>query len=85
VREEIRSRRHALVVIGTADPYDGPVCLTGLQASTLSEVKVVDGADHNMEIGDDVECSLLILQKVTRDQGISASNVIKAIAVWAFF
>jgi hypothetical protein len=61
VREEIRSWRHALVVIGTPDPYDDPVYLTGLQANTLSEVMVVDGADHNMEIEDDVECSLMIL------------------------
>jgi len=66
VREQIRSRQHALVVIGTADSYYDPAYLTGLQADTLSEVMVVEGADHNMEVEADFGHSLVILEKVTR-------------------
>jgi predicted alpha/beta-hydrolase family hydrolase len=66
VREQIKSRPHPLVVIGTADPYYDSAYLAGLGATGASEVMVVDGADHSMEIKGDVESSLMILQKITR-------------------
>jgi len=75
VREQIKSRPHALVVIGTADPYYDPAYLAALEANTLSEVMVVVGADHSMEIGGDVESSLMILDKVTRTiKGFASSS-----------
>jgi predicted alpha/beta-hydrolase family hydrolase len=66
VREQIKGRPHALVVIGTADPYYDSAYLAGLEANGSSQVMVVEGADHNLEIKGDVESSLVILQEVTR-------------------
>ena len=65
VREQIRSRRQALVVIGTADPYYDSAYLAELQAETPSRVLVVQDADHSMEIKGDVRSSLMVLEKVT--------------------
>lgn len=66
VREQISRRRHALVVIGTADPYYDPGFLAGLRANTRREVVAVEGADHSLEIQGDVGSSLIILDQVTR-------------------
>jgi predicted alpha/beta-hydrolase family hydrolase len=78
VREQIKSRRHALVVIGTADPYYDSGYLAGLRANTQSEVMAVEGADHSMEIQGDVGSSLMILEKVTRAiQGFVSSSPAK--------
>ena len=54
------------MVIGTADPYYDSGYLAGLRANTQSEVLAVEGADHSMEIEDDVGSSLMILDKVIR-------------------
>jgi predicted alpha/beta-hydrolase family hydrolase len=67
VRAQIRhSGPRALVAIGTADPYYDPTYLADLQAAVKSEVVVVDGADHSLEIVGNVQQSLQILQQVTR-------------------
>jgi pimeloyl-ACP methyl ester carboxylesterase len=66
VRAQIRrSGPRALVAIGTADPYYDPAYLADLQAVVKSEVVVVDGADHGLEIAGNVRQSLQILQRVT--------------------
>jgi len=56
----------ALVAIGTADPYYDPAYLADLQTAAKSEVVVVDGADHSLEIAGDVGQSLQVLERVTR-------------------
>ncbi len=66
VREQIKSRPHPLVVIGTSDPYYDPAYLAGLQANGSGQVMVVEGADHSLEIRGDTDSSLMILQQVTR-------------------
>jgi predicted alpha/beta-hydrolase family hydrolase len=67
VRTQIQhSGPRALVAIGTADPYYDPVYLADLQAAAKSEVVVVDGADHGLEIAGNVWQSLQILERVTR-------------------
>jgi predicted alpha/beta-hydrolase family hydrolase len=67
VRAQIRrSGPRALVAIGTADPFYDPAYLGDLPAAVESEVVVVDGADHSLEIVGNVQQSLQILQQVTR-------------------
>lgn len=66
VREQLNGRRHALVMIGTADPYYDSNYLAGLRANTQSEVVVVEGADHSLESRGDVGGSLMILDRVIR-------------------
>jgi pimeloyl-ACP methyl ester carboxylesterase len=66
VRTQIRhSGPRALVAIGTADPYYDAAYLADLQATAKSEVVVVEGADHSLEIAGNVWRSLQILEQVT--------------------
>jgi predicted alpha/beta-hydrolase family hydrolase len=69
--DEVRSQIHhsgprALVAIGTADPFYDPAYLGDLQAAVRSEVVVVDGADHSLEIVGNVQQSLQVLERVTQ-------------------
>jgi predicted alpha/beta-hydrolase family hydrolase len=66
VRAQIKSRPHALIVIGTADPFYDPAYLAELRTMTRNEVVVIEGADHSMEIKDDVWQSLQVLERVMR-------------------
>ena len=67
VRAQIlRGGSRALVAIGTADPFYDPEYLADLQAAAKSEVVIVDGADHSLEVAGDVLQSLQILERVTR-------------------
>ena len=67
VRAQIlRSGSRGLVAIGTADPFYDPTYLADLQAAAKSEVVVVDGANHSLEIAGNVQQSLQILDRVTR-------------------
>jgi len=66
VRAQIRrSGPRALVAIGTADPFYDPAYLADLEATAKSEVVVVEGADHSLEIAGNVWRSLQILEQVT--------------------
>ena len=66
VRAEIKSRQHALIALGTADPNYDSTYLTELKKTTRNEVFLVEGADHSMEIQGDVLKSVAILEKIMR-------------------
>ena len=58
--------RRSLIVIGTADPHYNQALLDEIQGATDSEMLIVEGADHSLEIGGDVLRSLDAMQKVIR-------------------
>jgi predicted alpha/beta-hydrolase family hydrolase len=66
VRAQIKDGPNALVVIGTADPFYDSEYLAELRAMTRNKVVVVEGADHSMEINEDVWQSLQVIERVTR-------------------
>ena len=56
--------RRSLIVIGTADPHYNQALLDEIRGATDSEMLVVEGADHSLEIGGDVLRSLDAMQQV---------------------
>jgi hypothetical protein len=56
----------SLFVIGTADPQYDRTYLAEVQKATGGEVVAIEGADHGMNIGDDVLASIQALDKVMR-------------------
>jgi len=59
LREQIRRTQHrALFVIGTADPHYDPAYLADVQSATKGRSVTIEGADHSLEIGDDIIQSL---------------------------
>jgi hypothetical protein len=66
VRTRLKERRNALVVLGTADPYYDRDYLAEIRTAGSHAVITVEGADHSMEIPEDVLKSLGVLDTVTR-------------------
>ena len=58
--------RRSLIVIGTADPHFNEALLDNLKRETDSEMLIIEGADHSLEIGGDVLRSLAAMEKVIR-------------------
>lgn len=59
LRDQIRQAPHrALFVAGTADPQYDAVYMAEAQAATAGQSVVIEGADHSLEIGDDVVRSI---------------------------
>jgi predicted alpha/beta-hydrolase family hydrolase len=58
--------KRSLIVIGTADPHYNQALLDEIQDATRSEMLVIEGADHSLEIGGDVLRSLDTMEKVIR-------------------
>lgn len=58
--------RRSLIVIGTADPHFNQALLDEIQRETDSEMLIIEGADHSLEIGGDVLRSLDAMEKVIR-------------------
>ncbi len=56
----------SLFVIGTADPHYNQAHLDELRESTGSEMLIIEGADHSLEIGNDPFKSLEVMEKVVR-------------------
>jgi len=56
--------RPSLIVIGTADPHYNQAVLDEIQGATDSEMLIVEGADHSLEVGGDVLRSLDAMQQV---------------------
>jgi hypothetical protein len=54
------------MVIGTADPHFNQVLLDEIQRETDSEMLIIEGADHSLEIGGDMLRSLAAMGKVIR-------------------
>jgi len=54
----------SLAVIGTADPFYQPALIAELEQAENCQVMVVDGADHSLEIKDDLQGSLRIMEKM---------------------
>ena len=66
VRTQIQNGPRGLVVIGSADYHYDPAYLAEIQSKGNCEAVVVKGADHGMEVGDDVWQSLQALEQVLR-------------------
>lgn len=58
--------RRSLMVIGTADPHFNQALLDEIQRETDSEMLIIEGADHSLEIGGDMLQSLAAMEKVIR-------------------
>ena len=58
--------RRSLMVIGTADPHFNQALLDEIQRETDSEMLIIEGADHSLEIGGDVLRSLAAMEQVIR-------------------
>ncbi|MGD8226140.1 MAG: hypothetical protein PVH82_17495 [Desulfobacteraceae bacterium] len=58
--------RRSLMVIGTADPHYNQALLDEIQGETDSEMLIIEGADHSLEIGGNVLQSLEAMQRVVR-------------------
>ena len=56
----------SLFVIGTADPHYDRAYLAEVQEATGGEVVTIEGADHGLNIGEDVLQSIQALEKVIR-------------------
>jgi pimeloyl-ACP methyl ester carboxylesterase len=59
-----KHRPRSLFIIGTADPYYLPAILEELIEATKGKLLVLEGADHSLEIPDDVEGSLSALHQI---------------------
>jgi hypothetical protein len=57
---------HSLFVIGTADPHYDTACLAEVQEATGGQVVAIEGADHGLNIKDEVLRSVQALMKVMR-------------------
>ncbi|MBN2392313.1 MAG: hypothetical protein JXR84_16410 [Anaerolineae bacterium] len=67
VREQIASfAGPSLVVIGTADSYYDPALLAEIGETAMRTFAIIDGADHGMNVGDDVFRSLRALENALR-------------------
>jgi hypothetical protein len=66
LRSQIQNTPRGLVVIGTADHQYDPAYLAEIQSKGNCEVVVVDGADHSIEVKDNVWQSLQVIERVTR-------------------
>ena len=55
--------KRSLFVIGTADAYYDPVALKQVRENSKNKVLVVKGADHSLEIGENVSASIRVLEK----------------------
>ena len=58
--------KRSLIVIGTADPHFNQALLDEIQRETDSEMLIIEGADHSLEISGDVLQSLAAMEKVIR-------------------
>jgi hypothetical protein len=58
--------KRSLIVIGTADPHFNEALLDEIKRETDSEMLIIEGADHSLEIGGDVLRSLAAMEKVIR-------------------
>lgn len=56
----------SLFVIGTADPHYNQAHLDEIRESTGSDILIIEGADHSLEIGSDIFKSLGAMEKVIR-------------------
>lgn len=61
-----REGRPSVVAIGTADPLYDEARIAEARALPGTEVVVIDGADHSLELPDDVFGSLAALEEVLR-------------------
>ena len=67
LRQQIQRGRHpSLFVIGTADPYYNVTYLAEIQAATGSEIMTIEGADHSLNIENNVLQSIQALEQVMR-------------------
>jgi predicted alpha/beta-hydrolase family hydrolase len=58
--------RRSLLVIGTVDPHYNQALLDEIQGATDSEILIIEGADHSLEIGGNVLQSLEAMQRIVR-------------------
>jgi predicted alpha/beta-hydrolase family hydrolase len=58
--------RRSLIVMGTVDPHYNQALLDEIQGATDSEILIIEGADHSLEIGGNVLQSLEAMQRVVR-------------------
>ncbi len=56
----------SLFVIGSADAHYDPAALDDIRSATGSEIVVIDGADHSLEVEGDLWRSLQALEQVLR-------------------
>jgi len=55
--------QQSLFVIGTADPHYDPKYLARFKADTKREILVIDGADHSLEIEDNLFLCLQVMER----------------------
>jgi hypothetical protein len=64
-KEAIARHPHkALFIIGSDDQQYDPVLLEQIRASTTGQVLLIEGADHSLEIKDDVAASVRIQERI---------------------
>ena len=67
LREQIKEwGQRSLFVIGTADPHYDDSFLNEIQKATGSEILIIEGADHSMEIEGNLPASLKAMEKIIR-------------------
>lgn len=66
VRMHMQQARPALFVVGTADPTYDPALMSEVQAANPCQLLVIDGANHSLQIEDNVLQSLQIMEQLVR-------------------
>ena len=65
LREQLYNISHpSLFVIGTSDPYYKPDLLKEVQNATRGETLTIEGADHSLQIENDVLASIHVMEQV---------------------
>jgi hypothetical protein len=57
---------HSLFIIGTADKFYKPDILKHLENVTKGRAVVIEGANHGLEIPDDISKSLMALNQIVQ-------------------
>ncbi len=60
----METKHQALLVIGTRDPHYDPAKVAAVRDATGGEWIVIEGADHSMDIGEDVMASIEALGRI---------------------
>ena len=61
--------KKSIFVIGTADAYYDPDALKRMRENARNRVLVIKGADHSLEIGENVSASIKVLEKTLKAIG----------------
>lgn len=62
-----KTKHNSLFIIGDKDPHYSLESVKKIQSNNLAQVKVFEGADHSMDIGNNLEKTMTCHQQVTHE------------------